>query len=157
VNYIFNQSIEKEFASFKSGFNAVCGNATISLFRPEELELLVCGTNDLDFSELELVTVYEGFSRSSMIIRSLWELLISVFTIEQKKKFLFFATGSDRAPVGGLGQLNFSISRSGPDSDRLPSSHTCFNVLLLPDYIDSKKLHEKLLTAIENSEGFGMI
>ncbi len=27
-----------------------------------------------------------------------------------------------------------ALQRSGPDSDRLPTSHTCFNVLLLPEY-----------------------
>lgn len=28
------------------------------------------------------------------------------------------------------------ISRNGPDSDRLPTAHTCFNHLLLPEYTD---------------------
>lgn len=43
-----------------------------------------------------------------------------------------FTTGSDRAPVGGLGRLPLLIQRSGPDTEHLPTSHTCFNALLLP-------------------------
>lgn len=39
----------------------------------------------------------------------------------------------------------------------LPSSHTCFNVLLLPEYVEEEKLKIKLLLAMENAEGFGMI
>jgi ubiquitin-protein ligase E3 A len=51
---------------------------------------------------------------------------------EHKKKLLFFATGSDRVPIKGLGNLPFVISRNGPHCDRLPTAHTCFNHLLLP-------------------------
>lgn len=157
LNYLFNHSIEREFEIFKTGFETVCGTTVSKWFKAEELELLICGTNNLDFSELEQVTHYEGFEKSSPIIQAFWYILISIFTMDQKKRFLLFVTGSDRVPVGGFSQLNFSISRNGPDSDRLPSSHTCFNALLLPDYSDFIKMQDKLLTAMENSEGFGMI
>jgi len=40
---------------------------------------------------------------------------------------------------------------------RLPTSHTCFNVLLLPDYSSKDKLRERLLKAITNCKGFGML
>jgi ubiquitin-protein ligase E3 A len=78
-------------------------------------------------------------------------------TLEQKKRLLFFSTGSDRAPIGGLGSLPFVITRHGEDSDRLPSAHTCFNHLLLPEYKTKEKLQDRLLAAIDNAEGFGML
>ena len=62
----------------------------------------------------------------------------------------------DRAPVGGLGKLTLVIQRGGPDSDRLPTSHTCFNVLLLPEYRSKERLKERLCVAIENAQGFGL-
>lgn len=74
--------------------------------------------------------------------------------------FLFYflsCTGSDRVPVGGLSRLKLMIARNGPDSDRLPTSHTCFNVLLLPEYTDREKLKDRLLKAINYSKGFGML
>ena len=75
----------------------------------------------------------------------------------QQKKFLFFVTGCNRAPVGGLGRLGFTIQRSGPDTSHLPTSHTCFNILLLPEYDSKEKLETKLKIAIENgTEGFGL-
>ena len=40
---------------------------------------------------------------------------------------------------------------------RLPTSHTCFNVLLLPDYSTKEKLKERLLKAVMYSQGFGML
>ncbi len=95
------------------------------------------------------------------------------FTDEQKRKFLRFTTGSDRAPwvylhqtksdvcllfsIGGLARLKLIISRNGPDTDRLPTAHTCFNAFLLPDYSSIDKLREKLLIAINNAEGFGLL
>ena len=45
--------------------------------------------------------------------------------------------------------------RDGPDSNRLPTSHTCFNSLLLPSYRSKDKLADRLRLAILNSEGFG--
>ena len=77
--------------------------------------------------------------------------------MENKKKFLSFATGSDRSPIGGLKNLHLVITRHGEDSDRLPQSHTCFNVLLLPQYGSKEKVRDRLLTAIGNSEGFGLL
>lgn len=61
-----------------------------------------------------------------------------------------------RAPVEGLAALKLTIQRGGPDTDRLPTSHTCFNVLLLPEYVSQEKLRNRLLTAIENAQGFGL-
>lgn len=40
---------------------------------------------------------------------------------------------------------------------RLPIAHTCFNVLLLPDYSTIEKLQDRLLKAINYSKGFGML
>ena len=88
--------------------------------------------------------------------RYFWEV-IDTFNIQEKKQFLTFTTGSDRAPIGGLGKLLFTVSRNGPDSDRLPSAHTCFNVLLLNEYSCMEKLKRLLTISIQNYEGFGLI
>lgn len=76
--------------------------------------------------------------------------------LDQKRAFLSFTTGCDRSPIGGLADLKLLIQRSGPDDEKLPSAHTCFNALLLPDYSSREKLKTKLLTAIQNAQGFGL-
>lgn len=127
------------------------------MLKEEELELIICGTQKLDFKELEKATRYDdGYTESSVTCKYFWEVL-HTFTEEEKKKFLFFLTGCDRAPINGLRYLPITISRYGPDSDKLPCAHTCFNHLLLPDYSNKEKLRKLLLIAINNSEGFGMI
>ena len=89
------------------------------------------------------------------MFRMFWEVIHSL-TDEQKKKFLFFCTGSDRAPVRGLADLNLVISKFGPDSEHLPTAHTCYNHLLIPEYSSIEKLRQKLLAAFNYSEGFGL-
>ena len=49
--------------------------------------------------------------------RDFWET-VHLFGVEQKRLFLQFTTGTDRAPVGGLGKLKMIIAKNGPDTDR---------------------------------------
>jgi len=77
--------------------------------------------------------------------------------LNKKKKLLFFTTGSDRAPIGGLGKMEFIIMKHGDDGDRLPTAHTCFNHLLLPPYNSKEKCQKMLENAINNATGFGLL
>ncbi|XP_028260101.1 ubiquitin-protein ligase E3A [Parambassis ranga] len=158
VDYILNKSVERQFNAFKKGFLMVTNESPLKyLFRPEEVELLICGSRKLDFEALEKATEYDGgYSKDSQIIKDFWETLHS-FGEEQKRLFLQFTTGTDRAPVGGLGKLKMIIAKNGSDTDRLPTSHTCFNALLLPEYSSKEKLRERLLKAIMYAKGFGML
>mmetsp|Transcript_13630 Transcript_13630/g.13651 ORF Transcript_13630/g.13651 Transcript_13630/m.13651 type:complete len:364 (-) Transcript_13630:40-1131(-) len=155
VDWWLNRGISEIFEAFKRGFFKVCEGDVIHWFKPKELELLICGNPILDFYELEKYTKYEGFNRNSKTVIMFWEIVHS-FTEEEKRKFLKFVTGSDRAPINGLGTLEFVISRNGEDSDRLMTAHTCFNHLLLPEYSNKETMRKLILLAIDNAEGFGL-
>ena len=89
-------------------------------------------------------------------MKNFWKF-VSESTPETQLQLLKFATGSSRAPIGGLAELKFKIQRNGGDSLQLPTSHTCFNTLLLPDYGDNyDKLAERLGRAVLECEGFGL-
>ncbi|XP_058835486.1 ubiquitin-protein ligase E3A isoform X2 [Topomyia yanbarensis] len=158
TDFLLNQSIEKQFKAFKRGFQMVTDESPLHLlFRPEEIELIVCGSKEFDFNELEQSTEYEGgFTVESQTIKDFWAIVHGL-SMDSKRKLLQFTTGSDRVPVGGLSRLKLVIARNGPNCDRLPTSHTCFNVLLLPEYDSREKLEERLLKAINYSKGFGML
>ncbi len=48
----------------------------IELFKPEELELLICGSKVLDFKELESNTTYvDGYNEESQMVKWLWEIV----------------------------------------------------------------------------------
>ena len=157
LDWYFNKSIEEYFGYFKNGFFRVCDKQLSPILLPEELELIICGTQVLNFNELKRVAKYEdGYKKDSLTIKYFWDVLFE-FSEEEKKKFLFFVTGCDRAPINGLGSLIITVSRWGPDSDKLPTAHTCFNHLLIPDYQNKDKLKKNLTIAISNSEGFGLV
>jgi ubiquitin-protein ligase E3 A len=157
VKWLLVESIYPQYESFEAGFMRVMENSSLDLLRPEELELLVVGTPELDFDALEKKTEYEGgYSADSAAVINFWRFVRQA-SAETKLNLLKFTTGSTRAPIGGLGKMNFKIQRAGPDSVNLPTSHTCFNTLLLPDYGDSyEKLEERLGRAILECEGFGL-
>lgn len=65
------------------------------LFRPEEVELLVCGSKDFDFDELEKSTEYEGgYSADTEIIKHFW-IVVHGLSLELKRKLLQFTTGQN--------------------------------------------------------------
>ncbi|XP_048511578.1 ubiquitin-protein ligase E3A isoform X2 [Athalia rosae] len=158
ADFLLNRSVERQFKAFRRGFQMVTDESPLALlFRPEEVEQLVCGSKNFDFAELEAATEYEGgYTVESEAVRNFWRVAHSL-PPESQRRLLQFTTGSDRVPVGGLSRLKMVIARHGPDSDRLPIAHTCFNVLLLPDYGTIEKLQDRLLKAINYSKGFGML
>ncbi|KAL3864357.1 hypothetical protein ACJMK2_006047 [Sinanodonta woodiana] len=154
VNWILNESIYPHFQAFYHGFHTVCASNALIMLRPEEVEMLVCGCPKLDMAELKKITVYDGYHPQDPIIRHFWDVVLNMST-ELQKKLLMFTTGSDRIPITGMSDLNFKISRA-EGSELLPTSHTCFNQLVLPSYKSKRILRHKLLTAIQNTEGFGL-
>ncbi|XP_047519295.1 ubiquitin-protein ligase E3A [Pieris napi] len=158
AEFLLNKSVDTQFKAFRRGFVMVTDESQLgSLFRPEEVETLVCGSKDFDFNELEKSTEYDGgYTAESQTIKDFWSIVHSL-SLEDKRKLLQFTTGSDRVPVGGLSHLKLVIARNGPDCDRLPTAHTCFNVLLLPEYENKDKLQDRLMKAISYSKGFGML
>ena len=77
---------------------------------------------------------------------------------------VMFFSGTSKVPLEGFkaiqgmrGTQHFNIHRAGRNDRDLPSAHTCFNQLDLPEYSSEKILEEKLLLAIrEGSQGFAM-
>ncbi|KAI3656141.1 hypothetical protein MP638_004111 [Amoeboaphelidium occidentale] len=137
----------------------------MSLFRPEEVQILLTGLSSGSsslysaetFKVLKEITRYEDYTTESTIIQNFWSLVLNEFTDTQRKKLLLFVTASDRIPLGGFKVLKFVIQRNGGDVDRLPTALTCFSRLLLPEYASKQKLKQMVSLAVEESKGFGLI
>jgi ubiquitin-protein ligase E3 A len=120
IETIFNRSIRNQFNSFYKGFHKVCGGDALNLFRPEELQLLICGCKVLDFAGMKRETRYEGYEGDEEVIEWFWDILLNELNHQQQKRFLFFCTGCDKAPVSGLENICFIIMRHGDEDDKLP-------------------------------------
>ncbi|KAL1122994.1 hypothetical protein AAG570_003318 [Ranatra chinensis] len=155
LDWILNTAIYEQFRAFYLGFHSVCASNALIMLRPEEVEMLVCGSPTLDLNELRKVTEYDGYKPDQPLVNDFWDVVLSL-SDDLKKKFLLFTTGSDRVPVGGMGEMNLKVTRSEQDPANLPEAHTCFNQLVLPQYTSKQQLKEKLIIAISNAEGFGL-
>ena len=156
ADFLLVKSVQSQFDAFQKGFLLLCDGPAFSLLTPKELEQLACGVPHLDFHALQQNAVYDGgFHPEHPTIRHFWEVVHQMST-EDQRALLFFATGCDRAPVGGLGKLKFILQRAGDDAMDLPTSHTCFNLLAMPEYTSRAKLRDRLTIAIHNAQGFGL-
>ena len=171
VHYLLDSAVARQYEPFKRGFFTVCGGNALSLFRPEEIELLVRGSDEpLDIASLRAVATYEGWPKSRAPpdqqpqVVWFWEFFQRVSPMDQRK-ILSFITGSDRIPAMGATNLNIRVVllKTKPDEfgafqepERFPIARTCFNTLSLHAYSTREKLEYKLWMAVTGSEGFGL-
>ncbi|GAA5873156.1 hypothetical protein JCM3774_000067 [Rhodotorula dairenensis] len=156
VDFLLVGSVSAQFASFAKGFSEVCAGNALSLFRAEELELVIRGSPEqLDIEALRAVTVYDGFSPREPAIEYFWTAVAGFSPVDQRR-LLAFVTASDRLPATGITSLELKLQCLGDDCDRYPQSHTCFNTLSLYRYSSLAKMEQMLRRAFEDSEGFGL-
>ncbi|KAG2027912.1 hypothetical protein GB937_000359 [Aspergillus fischeri] len=160
VHYMLDTAVTRQFEPFKRGFFTVCGGNALSLFRPEEIELLVRGSDEaLDVASLRAVATYDNWSHprpeNIPVVRWFWEFFENTDP-QAQRKILSFITGSDRIPAMGATSLTIRLACLGDDASRYPIARTCFNTLGLYRYPTRERLERMLWEAVGNSEGFGL-
>jgi len=126
----------------------------------QELELLMCGYADVDIQDWKRNTLYKGgYDMVVPVIQWFWKAVL-LMDSESRIRLLQFVTGTSRVPMNGFAELQgsngpqkFTIEKWGTP-DKLPRAHTCFNRLDLPPYDSYEQMKEKLMLAVESSEGF---
>ncbi|XP_025777178.1 E3 ISG15--protein ligase HERC5 [Puma concolor] len=156
VNYIFNISVKAVYEEFQRGFYKVCEKDIIEFFHPEELKDVIVGNTDYDWETFEKNAHYEeGYDNSHPTIVMFWKALHKL-TLEEKKKFLVFLTGTDRIQVKGLKNMKITFCCPENMNEKDPiRAQTCISVLYLPKYSTMERVEEALQVAINNSRGFG--
>jgi hypothetical protein len=160
---LFN-GIELQLSALKSGLLEILREDIVRIFDEHELELLICGIPEINVDDWKSNTLYFGYKESSKVITWFWKAVKS-FSDVSKAKLLQFVTGSSMLPYEGFSHLQgnneiqkFSIHRISAQIDSLPTAHTCFNQLNLPDYSSYENLLKCLTLAInECATGFGFI
>ncbi|THU49759.1 hypothetical protein C4D60_Mb06t12920 [Musa balbisiana] len=162
AEHLLTTAIRPQINAFMEGFTELIHRDLISIFNDKELELLISGLPDIDLDDLRANTEYSGYSNASPVIQWFWEV-VQGFSKEDKARFLQFVTGTSKVPLEGFsalqgisGSQRFQIHKAYGTPHHLPSAHTCFNQLDLPEYTSKEQLEERLLLAIhEANEGFG--
>ncbi|XP_053873519.1 NEDD4-like E3 ubiquitin-protein ligase WWP1 isoform X1 [Malaclemys terrapin pileata] len=156
----FSRGVREQTKAFLDGFNEVVPLQWLQYFDEKELEVMLCGMQEVDLADWQRNTVYRHYTRTSKQIVWFWQFVKDTDN-EVRMRLLQFVTGTCRLPLGGFAELmgsngpqKFCIEKVGKET-WLPRSHTCFNRLDLPPYKSYEQLKEKLLFAIEETEGFG--
>uniref|UniRef100_A0A8C7ZFE4 E3 ubiquitin-protein ligase n=1 Tax=Oryzias sinensis TaxID=183150 RepID=A0A8C7ZFE4_9TELE len=160
TDWRFTRGVEEQTKAFLDGFNEVVPLEWLRYFDEKELELMLCGMQEIDLADWQKNTIYRHYTKNSKQIHWFWQV-VKEMDNEKRIRLLQFVTGTCRLPVGGFQELigsngpqKFCIDKVGKET-WLPRSHTCFNRLDLPPYKSLEQLREKLLFAIEETEGFG--
>ncbi|WPH03394.1 Hypothetical protein R9X50_00627300 [Acrodontium crateriforme] len=162
VEYRLINSVKDQLDNFLQGFYEIIPSELISIFNEQELELLISGLPEIDVDDWKNNTDYNNYQSTSPQIQWFWRAVRS-FDKEEKAKLLQFVTGTSKVPLNGFKELEgmngfarFNIHRDYQPKERLPTSHTCFNQLDLPEYESYEHLRHQLYTAITaGSEYFG--
>lgn len=156
IDYELKKSVQKKFDDFLRGFSLPCRAPVYQLLDPSELSILVSGETVMDWFYLKKNAEYqEGYDDQSESINYFWQIFDEMDE-DEKKLFLKFVTGTDKAPLGGLGNVKLIIQKSD-EIEKLPMAHTCFNIFCLPDYKSKEIMEKKIKIAIQYTEGFGII
>lgn len=155
----FVRLVEKfKFAEFsravsiiKEGVQSVVGDSFVfSLFSWREMELLVCGRQGFDVTNLQRHTVYaDGMSPTEPCVQYFWGALRSMSARDQAALLRFVCGRSRLAPDSDATFTIAPLVKSLPSPDQfLPEARTCFFSLYLPAYssqmVTTQKLHQAI-------------
>ncbi|XP_037933610.1 E3 ubiquitin-protein ligase Nedd-4-like isoform X2 [Teleopsis dalmanni] len=160
IEWRFVARVKEQMSAFLDGFGSVIPLNLIKIFDEHELELLMCGIQNIDVKDWRENTLYKGdYHMNHIIIQWFWRAVLS-FSNEMRSRLLQFVTGTSRVPMNGFKELYgsngpqmFTIEKWGTPNN-YPRAHTCFNRLDLPPYEGYVQLKDKLIKAIEGSQGF---
>ncbi|XP_073839687.1 E3 ubiquitin-protein ligase Nedd4 isoform X36 [Musca autumnalis] len=160
IEWRFVARVKEQMTAFLQGFGSIIPLTLIKIFDEHELELLMCGIQNIDVKDWRENTLYKGdYHQNHIIIQWFWRAVLS-FPNEMRSRLLQFVTGTSRVPMNGFKELYgsngpqmFTIEKWGTPNN-YPRAHTCFNRLDLPPYEGYLQLKDKLIKAIEGSQGF---
>ncbi|XP_045501917.1 E3 ubiquitin-protein ligase NEDD4 isoform X2 [Colias croceus] len=160
IEWRFVRRVQEQMNAFLEGLGALVPPALLKIFDEHELELLLCGIQRIDVRDWRANTLYKGdYHANHLVVQWFWRVVLS-FSNEMRSRLLQFVTGTSRVPMNGFKELYgsngpqlFTIEKWG-EPDNYPRAHTCFNRIDLPPYESYQQLREKLIKAIEGSQGF---
>ncbi|XP_034942339.1 E3 ubiquitin-protein ligase NEDD4 isoform X2 [Chelonus insularis] len=160
IQWRFVSRVQEQMNAFLDGFNALVPLALVKIFDENELELLMCGIQHIDVKDWKKNTLYKGdYHANHITVQWFWRVVLS-FNNEMRARLLQFVTGTSRVPMNGFKELYgsngpqlFTIEKWGTP-ENYPRAHTCFNRIDLPPYESYQQLRDKLIKAIEGSQGF---
>ena len=143
-----------------------------------DLRAMLCNTHDeqgdFDVRDFFEIVMDDEMLNCKPLVKAFWDV-VSQFSPEQKRQFLFFVTGVRTLPEKHTEQMRVELPFLAIGNEHhsvmsmLPQAHTCTNTIEIPNYYDSKcavdgrkcsaselcsLIEEKILLAISETQGY---
>ena len=135
-----------------AGLERVLPMRWLSMFTSEEMGNLIRGASDVAWTSKDLlayITPSKGYTKSSATFLYLVKVL-TMFSVEERRNFVSFVTGSSCLPMGGWRKLQprLKVVPRRASEGPYPSVSVCSHVLVLPQYSSARDLRLYLLEAM---------
>jgi len=88
------------------GFFDVVPEPALTVFDPNELELILCGLPTIDMDDWQANTIYSGtVKETDQVVKWFWEVVRKDFDIGTRARLLQFVTGTSGVPSRGFSVL----------------------------------------------------
>jgi len=104
TDWRMNRGIEEQTKAFLDGFNEVVPLEWLHYFDERELELMLCGMQEIDIDDWQRNTVYRHYTRNSKQVQWFWQFVRQMDN-EKRARLLQFVCGTCKVPVGGFAEL----------------------------------------------------
>jgi len=160
LKYRMLNQIKPQITELMLGLFDIIPEAALTVFDPNELELILCGLPTIDMNDWMNNTKYSGYYESKgkkhQVVDWFWDVVKNDFDQEMKARLLQFVTGTSGVPPRGFSVLQgndgnikkFCVNGVSSDQYVYPRAHTCFNRIDLPNYSSKRELRDRLRQAV---------
>ncbi|KAI3987832.1 hypothetical protein MKX01_020946 [Papaver californicum] len=156
IHHSYVKTVSEKVAFFARGFGEIlCEQSLQKIFfrclELKDLDLMLYGSDQaVSVREWKAHTDYSGYEESDKQICWFWKV-VSGMSMEQQRKLLFFWTSVKYLPSKGFSSLSsrMYISKTSASRHHLPSSHSCFYQLVLPQYPSLAVMKKNLLVVCQ--------
>ncbi|TMW57364.1 hypothetical protein Poli38472_003289 [Pythium oligandrum] len=161
LKHLLFESVSSQLYALLHGLYQVIPPHVLMSLDPEELDYVLCGSDEIDVDDWERNTKYTEDLHEHRAMIWFWEL-VREMPNEYRRRLLLFATGSSRVPLAGFSALTsydgklcpFTLKGIKLDQEGYIVSHACFNRLDLPRHVIREEL-KTVLYAILSTELYG--
>ncbi|DBA05204.1 TPA: hypothetical protein N0F65_005054 [Lagenidium giganteum] len=162
VQYLLVERVAPQMYAFLKGVYQVLPHNLLALFHVDELDFVLCGTDELNVDDWERHTKASSCLTGSEV----WEWFFRTLRempSDYRRRLLQFATGASRVPVGGFKNLTshdgqvcpFTLKAIPYDPDQpFIRAHACFNRIDLPMFPTEKDL-KMMVYMVLNTDLYG--
>ncbi|OQR99391.1 HECT E3 ubiquitin ligase [Achlya hypogyna] len=155
VRHLVFGRVEPQLLAIIKGLYDVIPSELLTAFDHKELELILCGLNEIDVADWQANTVTSSNLEKAAVLEWFWDVVAGL-SVHDQAKLLQYATGASRVPVQGFKGLTsydgkicyFTLKGIVYAPGMYPVAHACYNRIDLPLYPERALLEEAIATLL---------